>query len=215
MRGGSIEEGPVGRIGLKEGSAFLSLLKLSLDCEVKLEVRHREGVINVLQEPCRFPLFPPLQLTLSETATHTYTIDALSTNFTADSSLLRVLGKQKNPFEVAASAIDSLVSLSVRDRVVAVPLRELFVCGKYAGSDSYECQVDTKGKADLGGLLLYFDPVVCSSGFELQRSAEDSWGFHYSHLALLGLQFLLLGALSQEERVLAAARRLLGRSKQY
>ena len=168
-----------------------------------------------MQEPCRFPLFPPLQLTLSETATHTYTIAALSTNFTADSSLLKIVGKDRNPFEVAASSIDSQVTLSVRDRIVAVPIRELFACGKYANSDSYECQANTKGKADLGALLLYFDPVLCSSGLELHRSMDDSWGFHYSHLALLALQFLLLGLLVQEERVLAAIRRLLGRSKRY
>lgn len=63
-----------------------------------------------------------------------------------------------------ASAIDSQLTLSVRDRVVAVPMRELFVCGKYANSESYECQANTKGKTDLGGLLLYFDPFLCSSG---------------------------------------------------
>lgn len=49
----------------------------------------------------------------------------------------------------------------------------------------------------------------------MHRSMDDSWGFHYSHLALLLLQFLLLGLLVQEERVLSAVRRLLGRSKQY
>ena len=82
-----------------------------------------------MQEPCRFPLFPPLQLTLSETATHTYTIAALSTNFTADSSLLRIVGKDRNPFEVAAGSIDSQVTLSVRDRIVAVRIRTLLTCG--------------------------------------------------------------------------------------
>lgn len=50
MRGGSVEESPMGRIGLKEGSSFFSLLKLSLSSEVKLEVRHREGVVNIVQE---------------------------------------------------------------------------------------------------------------------------------------------------------------------
>ena len=41
MRGGSVEVTPMGRIGLKEGSSFFSLLRLSLNSEVKLEVKHK------------------------------------------------------------------------------------------------------------------------------------------------------------------------------
>lgn len=67
----------------------------------------------------------------------------------------------------------------------------------------------------MGGLLLYFDPIICSGGIELHRSMDDSWGFHYSHIVLLILQFLLLGLLVQDERVLNAIRRLLSRSKHY
>ena len=101
------------------------------------------------------------------------------------------------------------ITVSLRDRIISVPLAELLSCGKYAGSDSYECQVATRDKADIGGLLFNFDPIFCGSGVELHKSMDSSWGFHYGHLILLALQFALLVAVVQEERLMSAVSKCL------
>lgn len=67
----------------------------------------------------------------------------------------------------------------------------------------------------MGGALLYFDPILCNSGVELHKSIDDSWGFHYSHIILLILQFLLLVFLVKDEKVMGILNKILEDSKHH
>ena len=117
-----------------------------------------------MDEPCKYPLFPPLPVTLSEASTHTFTINSFSTNFHPDPSFLKLIGKTKNPFEMTSTEMNEEITISVRDRIISVPFKDLVNCGKYQTSNSYECQIQTQEQADVGGTLLYFDPIFCNSG---------------------------------------------------
>lgn len=56
----------MGSIGMKTNSTIFPIIKEAIKVDdVKLEVNHKKGLINILEEPCRYPLFPPLQMTLS------------------------------------------------------------------------------------------------------------------------------------------------------
>jgi hypothetical protein len=107
------------------------------------------------------------------------------------------------------------ITISIRDRIISVPFKDIVSCGKYQNSDSYECQLKTKENPDIGGLLLYFDPIFCNSGVELHRFIDDSWGFHYSHIILLVLQFLLLILLLKDEKVLSIVNEILRGKKNH
>lgn len=64
LKGEAVEV--VGSVGVGEGSELMGLLKKMLGVgAVKLQVRHKEGVIVVLPEACSYPLFTPITLTLS------------------------------------------------------------------------------------------------------------------------------------------------------
>lgn len=67
----------------------------------------------------------------------------------------------------------------------------------------------------MGGLLLFFNPIICSSGIELHRSIDESWGFHYSHIGLLILQLAVLGLLIKEENVIKVVSKWVFRSKNH
>jgi hypothetical protein len=61
-------------------------------------VKRKEGSIYIIDEACKYPLFAPLPITLSEVSTHTFNINAFSTNFYPDAAFLKLIGKSKNPF---------------------------------------------------------------------------------------------------------------------
>lgn len=48
---------------------------------------------------------------------------------------------------------------------------------------------------ELGGLIFDFDPVFCGNAIEFDSEPVSVWGYHYSHIILLVLQFCLLGCL--------------------
>lgn len=99
---------------------------------------------------------------------------------------------------MTAAQLKEEMTLSVRNRIISVPLKELLSCGQYSGSDSYECEVKVGKTAELGGLLFSFDPVLCGAGVELEEGAGDTWGYSTGHLVLLVLQACLLGCLVNE-----------------
>lgn len=187
---------------MQDSNTFSEILRRTLDVsEVKLQVKRKESLIYIIDEPCKYPLFAPLPITLSEVSTHTYNINAFSTEFHPDISFLKLIGKNKNPFEMSSAEMNEEITVSIRDRIISVPFKDIVTCGKYQNSDLFECQLTIKDNADVGGMLLYFDPIFCNSGVELHREIDDSWGFHYSHLILLVLQFILLVFLVKDEKV--------------
>lgn len=181
---------------------------------MKLQIKHKDSFIYIIDEPCKYPLFAPLPITLSEISTHTYNINAFSTDFRPDFSFLKLIGKDKNPFEMSSTEINEEITVSIRDRIISVPFKDIVTCGKYQNSDSFECQLIIKDNADVGGLLLYFDPIFCNSGVELHREIDDSWGFHYSHLILLVLQFALLIFLVKDEKVVSFLSKIINGRKE-
>ena len=60
-------------------------------------------------------------------------------------------------------------------------------------------EIDPEG--DVGGLLFEFDPTLCGLGLELDTGSESDWSYHYTHVLLLGLQFVLLWCLMREDKV--------------
>lgn len=121
-----------------EGGALYSLVKKSLNgTGAKLEVKHKDGIITAIGENCKYPVFLPLMITLSESNTHSYPINTLSTLFAPDSSFLNVLQKSKSPFEASPKELEQEVTVALRDRVLSIPIRELLHCGKFSTSDSY------------------------------------------------------------------------------
>lgn len=56
------------------------------------------------------------------------------------------------------------ITISIRDKIISVPFKDIVSCGKYQKSNSYECQLKIVEKADVGGLLFNFDPIFCNSG---------------------------------------------------
>lgn len=205
------EEGVLGSVGIGEGGALYGLVRKALNSTgAKLEVRHKEGVINAEGENCKYPVFLPLMVTLSESNTHSYAINSFSTLVAPDSSFLGVIQKSKSPFEATPKELQQEVTVALRDRVLSMPISQLLHCGKFSTSDSYECELKDQKVADVGGLLFEFDPTFCGSGLELDTPNESSWEFHYSHLGLLILQFLLLWCLVKEERVAKMVNSALG-----
>jgi hypothetical protein len=165
------EEGVVGSVGIGQGGELYSLVKKALNSTgVKLEVRSREQSIRAVGQNCLYPIFLPLMITLSETNTHSYPISKMSTEFAPDSSFLTVINQQKSPFSLGKQQLSTDVTVSVRDQIISVPFSALLRCGKYANSvDNYECEVNERPEADVGGLLFDFDPVFCDVGLELDR----------------------------------------------
>ena len=101
---------------------------------------------------------------------------------------------------MSAADLQQEVTLSLRDRVISVPLRSMLHCGKYASSELFECEVAMGKEADVGGLLWDFDPSFCGSGVEWEEG-QGGWEYCYSHVVLLLLQALLLVCLAREDRV--------------
>lgn len=102
---------------------MFSIVKKALNATgTKLEVKHKEGIINAEGESCKYPVFLPLMITLSETNTHSYAINSLSTIFAPDSSFLNVIQKSKSPFEASPKEIEQEVTVALRDKVLSLPI---------------------------------------------------------------------------------------------
>ena len=108
---------------------------------VKFMVKSKEQVIKAVGEHCKYPVFTPFIITLSETNTHSYQIDNLSTAFNPDSSFLSVIDKKKNPFTVDKHQLDTDITVSLRDQIISLPLSSFVHCGKFSTSNAFECEV--------------------------------------------------------------------------
>lgn len=73
-------------------------------------------------------------VTLSETNTYSYQIDKLSTAFNPGSSFLKVINQHKTPFSLTKQQLSTDITLSLRDKIISLPISSLLHCGKYSNS---------------------------------------------------------------------------------
>ena len=192
----------MGVVGIGHGAAFYDVVRKSFNSTgAKFLIRNKDQIMKVVGEHCKYPVFPPFMITLSETNTHSYPIDKLSTAFTPDSSFLNVINKSKNPFSLSKGELSTDITISIRGQIISVPISSLVHCGKYATSNTFECEVEVKDVGDVGGLLFDFDPTLCGEGVEIDAGNESDWEYHYTHLLFLIAQFVLLGCLVRSEKV--------------
>ena len=93
------EEEVHGEISIEDkGPLALAIKKTMRWKHVKLLVKHKENEIVGIDDECRYPLFPPLLLTLSKHKTHTFTLPHLSASFIPDLSFMQVIGQKSSPF---------------------------------------------------------------------------------------------------------------------
>ena len=59
-------------------------------------------------------------------------------------------------------------------------------------------------------MVFDFDVTLCGGSLEFDRVTESAWGYHYSHLVLLVLQFILLSCLVRGDRVKKLMENALG-----
>ena len=79
---------------------YLLVKKLFNSQGAKLQILHKNSTMKLINQNCHYPIFLPFMITLSETNTHSYAIEHLSTNFVPDSSFLKIINQAKSPFEM-------------------------------------------------------------------------------------------------------------------
>ena len=68
-------------------------------------------------------MFPPFSLTLSQKATHTYDIPAISTFFNPGQPFLKIINQSKSPFELTRTQLNQQITLSIKTKIISIPLK--------------------------------------------------------------------------------------------